>query len=215
MRTRTPLTTRDAIDVMSEEYRTLREESLAGISARHQIVTVALGALSVIIAGLVAEKAHALVVFLTAYILVPWLCKAFLLMWLGEYGRSVRAGGALRSLERRINGTAGRDLLTWENKLSASKSHMSVPYSAVILVFALSSQLSALIGITFACIYAATHPVVMLQLGDTQYLEWNLEPFEAAAFTAIALLLVAGLLEFFFSRKVQRMREELQKGMAA
>ncbi len=213
MRTKTPLTTRDVIDVMSEEYRTLREESLQGITARHQIVTVALGALSVIIAGLVAEKAHTLVVFLTAYVLVPWLCKAFLLMWLGEYGRSVRAGGALRHLEKRINAVASREVLSWETRLTASKSHMSFPYSTVVQVFTYTSYLSALIGIFFACGFAASHPVFHIDLGGAFVLRHALDPVAALGITAAALMGIAGVLEYHFMKKVNKLWVEIVRGM--
>jgi len=213
-RTGTALTKSEVIEVMSDEYRTLREESLQGITARHQIITVALGALSVIIAGLVSEKQHPLVIMLTCYVLVPFLCKAFLLMWLGEYRRSARAGHAIRSLEARINTVAGRVALTWETTLSRNRQHMALPYSVVVIVFTASSCIGEFIGIFFAGDFAASYPWLKLQSGDTTFFRIPLSPLLAVAVTVSGLALIAFLVEgWFMLKQVKEIAKEIQNYM--
>jgi hypothetical protein len=72
----------------------------------------------VIVAGLLTSKAPYYLVGFIAYFGVPQIAKSALLMWLGEYRRSARAGQALRSIEQRINSLVGEDTLSWERGLS-------------------------------------------------------------------------------------------------
>lgn len=147
-----------AINILLDEYRTLRAESLQSIQARHQIIAFAFGAMSVVIAGLVTSDASMAMLGAIAYFAVPPIAKSSLMMWLGEYRRSARAGERLREIETAVNSLARRCLLRWENNLSATKIHMSYPYTATVLVVLGVSYASTIIGISYLTVFALSHP---------------------------------------------------------
>jgi hypothetical protein len=126
------------IQVLLEEYRTLRQESLDTLSHRLTVVNFTFAALSVVIAAMLTTPGVPdLVIGLVGVVFVPQAAKAGLFIWLGEYQRSQRAGRHLADLERRINAhmSGGDDevrLLTWESGLTSKGTHMSTPYIATI-----------------------------------------------------------------------------------
>ena len=124
------------LDVLMEEYRTLRQESLDTLGHRLTVVSFTFAALSVVVAGmLTATELPAWIVGAVGVVFVPQAAKAGLFIWLGEYQRSQRAGRHLAELERRVNtlldvdGSAG---LCWESALTSRGRHMSTPYIATI-----------------------------------------------------------------------------------
>jgi hypothetical protein len=108
------------VSVALEEYRALRDEIVASLSMQQAVLsfsTLALGGLA--LAGFRAlgtdgDDAVALVIFLLA---VPVVSYVSLLIWLGEYARTTRAGRFLSELEHRINTWVGYETLTWEQFL--------------------------------------------------------------------------------------------------
>jgi hypothetical protein len=147
-----------AINILLDEYRTLRAESLQSIQARHQIIAFAFGAMSVVIAGLVTSNASMIMLGAIAYLAVPQIAKSSLMMWLGEYRRSARAGEKIREVETKINALARCCLLSWENSLSATKIHMSYPYTATVVIILGVSYASTVIGISYITAFALSNP---------------------------------------------------------
>jgi tellurite resistance protein TehA-like permease len=121
------------IQVALAEYGSLRQESLQAITNRLQVLSFTFAALSVIIAATLTGKIPALAAALVTIIVVPSLAKAALLVWLGEYSRSQRAGRWIAELELRINNdVGGKPVLGWESKLLTRSAHMGFPYLAVV-----------------------------------------------------------------------------------
>jgi hypothetical protein len=131
-----------AVDAMLAEYQTLRQESLESISHRMTIVNFTFAILGVVIGGLLTRTVSDLLAGLIAVLFVPQIAKAALLMWLGEYERSRRAGKWLCELEERINDGVGAKAVGWESRLWKGSSatgddtaaHMDYPYVAVIVL---------------------------------------------------------------------------------
>ncbi|AZM87541.1 hypothetical protein [Streptomyces sp. W1SF4] len=74
--------------------------------------------LSVVIAAMLTTKVSGAVLIPACLVFVPGAAKASLLIWLGEYHRSQRAGRGAALVESRINGLLGqRDLVGWESRL--------------------------------------------------------------------------------------------------
>jgi hypothetical protein len=151
------------IIILLEEYKTVRAESLQSIQTRFQVVTFAFGALSVMIAGLFTSQALSeLLLGSIACFLVPQIAKVALLMWLGEYHRSARAGQYLRFIEGKINELVRGDyVLSWETSLVHGRStHMTYPYVATALVVLLVSYVSLAFGISQFAMLKMANPVL-------------------------------------------------------
>jgi hypothetical protein len=176
------------IGVLMEEYKTLRAESLQSIQARHQVITFAFGALSVIIAGIVTSNASSLLLGFMSFAAVPQIAKAVLFMWLGEYRRSARAGNGLRAIEEKINALVGQNTLSWETSLSAGRSHMTYPYSATVFVILLISYIGLVIGISEIAVFTRSYSPALL---------WECK-FNLVAFVTIALVILAVAIELTF-----------------
>lgn len=123
-----------AAQALMLEYTSLREESMAAINQRMLATNFIFAALSVTTAALLGGSAPPLVAGLILFVGVPQLAKAGLLIWLGEYERSQRAGRHLRSVEARVNALVGDRVLSWESALSSSSTHMRYPYAAVVVL---------------------------------------------------------------------------------
>jgi hypothetical protein len=120
---------------MLAEYNSLRTESLSGITNRVAIANFVFGALGVLIAALVAQGNPSVLTGLIAAIAVPQIAKVGLLIWLGEYGRSQRAGKWIAELEGRISRLLETDrVMAWESDLMSASTHMSYPYLSVVLM---------------------------------------------------------------------------------
>lgn len=114
------------------EYSSLREESLAAIEHRMTATNFTFAALAVIIAALVSSAIDPVLGGLLLLVAVPQLAKAGLLIWLGEYARSQRAGRQVARIETRVNDLLGEEVLTWEGALTTKNDHLSYPYLAVV-----------------------------------------------------------------------------------
>lgn len=134
---------------MLAEYDSLRSESLASIGHRISIMNFTFGALSVLLAALVASAIPATVGAVVSLVVLPQIAKAALIIWLGEYGRSQRAGRGIASLEARINALLGTDAISWETSLLSQSTHMSYPYVATVLLILGSGYAAELLGLWF------------------------------------------------------------------
>jgi hypothetical protein len=148
------------LQAMLAEYQMLRQESLEAISNRLTVMSFTFAALSVLVAGLLTAKTDALTGAI-ALVFLPQLSKAALLIWLGEYARSQRAGRFIAQLERRINAHVGEDAVTWETHLATrppgapTDVHMSFPYVAVVVILLGVGYAGAILGAYF--VYHGLH----------------------------------------------------------
>lgn len=104
----------DPVEVVLEEYRTLREEALQSIRQQQTMLQVGLAILGVLVtvgANLKPIGASAAVLGLFA----PTVAVLVVFVWAGELERMARAGAHLVRLERRINELCqGQWPLQWE-----------------------------------------------------------------------------------------------------
>ena len=147
------------------EYDSLRQESMASISNRITVVNFTFGALAVMIAGLLAQSNPTLLSGIVAILFVPQLAKTGLLIWLGEYDRSQRAGRWIRDLELRINALVDNKSMSWESTLMSKGTHMSYPYASTVLLLLGAGWASLVVG--FSIMYSN------LAVNDPQWLNWG------------------------------------------
>jgi hypothetical protein len=143
----TSITINNKLDVLLAEYNSLRTESLSGIDNRYKIITFTFGALSVLLAGILARKVPDMLAGTLSLFVVPQIAKASLLMWLGEYNRSMRAGNAITKIESKINKMLGTKLLQWETGLTSKDNHMGYPYIATIVFVLGGGYVATILGI--------------------------------------------------------------------
>ncbi|MCA1707688.1 MAG: hypothetical protein LC808_32225 [Actinobacteria bacterium] len=136
-----------ALQAMLAEYQTLRQESLQAITNRINVVNFTFGAMSVILAGLLTRQVSDLLGGLVAVLVAPQVAKAGLLIWLGEYNRSQRAGRWLAQLESRINSLVANRAMDWEQWLASGDTHMSYPYKANVFITAGLGYASEVLGV--------------------------------------------------------------------
>lgn len=123
-----------AMSALLAEYNSLRQESLQAITNRIQIMNFAFTSLAVVLAALLTSSVSPAVLIPVSLVFVPAAAKASLLIWLGEYHRSQRAGRGVAQIERRINALLGADdHVGWESRLISSNTHMGYPYVATSL----------------------------------------------------------------------------------
>jgi len=121
------------LEALLAEYGCLREESLRGIDNRITIMNFTFGALSIVLASLLANRVPRSLAGIVGLLFVPQVAKAALLIWLGEYNRSQRAGRQIVAIESRVNELLGATLISWETALAKRASgHMKYPYWATV-----------------------------------------------------------------------------------
>ncbi|GAA3385246.1 hypothetical protein [Streptomyces racemochromogenes] len=136
-----------ALTALLAEYNSLRQESLQAITNRIQIMNFAFTTLSVVIAAMLTTKVSGAVLIPACLVFVPGAAKASLLIWLGEYHRSQRAGRGAALVESRINGLLGqRDLVGWESRLLSTSTHMGYPYVSTALFILSTGVLAEFLG---------------------------------------------------------------------
>lgn len=146
----------DQLSALLAEYNSLRQESLQAISNRIAIMNFAFTSLAVVLAALLTSSVSRVVLIPVSLVFVPAAAKASLLIWLGEYHRSQRAGRGVARLERRINTLLGdADLVGWESRLVSSGTHMGYPYIATALFILSTGVLGQALGGYYAVDSAA------------------------------------------------------------
>lgn len=135
------------IQAMLAEYNSLRTESLGAISNRVTIANFTFGAVAIILAGLINQQNPGVITGVVALIFVPQIAKTGLMVWLGEYNRSQRAGKWISDLEKRINKVVEHDhAMVWESALLGNSIHMSYPYSSVVILLVGAGWSSSFVG---------------------------------------------------------------------
>lgn len=140
----------DPVEIMLEEYKTLRQESLNAMNNRNTILSFGLATIGAVFAGSIVaytDSAYPLISSLALILVIPAISSFILLMWLGEYERMQRAGKFLVELEGKINKEASKKLLTWETQLRYKKSHMKYPYYATVVLLIVISSVSLVLGV--------------------------------------------------------------------
>lgn len=173
------------LDAALAEYDSLRQESMASISNRITVVNFTFGALAVMIAGLLAQSDPTLLSGAVAVLFVPQLAKTGLLIWLGEYDRSQRAGRWIRDLELRINSLVDNRSMSWESALMSKGTHMSYPYASTVLLLLGAGWASLVVG--FSIIYGN------LAANDPRWLNW-------VAVVGVTIVIVAEVLFALYFR---------------
>lgn len=140
--------TQHALTALLAEHASLRQESVQAIANRIAVMNFTFGALAVVLAALLAGEVDRTVAGLIALFFVPQMAKAGLLIWLGEYHRSQRAGAWLAHVEAQVNRlVADPNTLAWESSLIARSSHMEFPYVATAAFILGAGYLGSLLGV--------------------------------------------------------------------
>ena len=141
-------TTQHALTALLAEHASLRQETVQAIANRIAVMNFTFGALAVVIAALLAGQVDRTIAGLIALLFVPQMAKAGLLIWLGEYHRSMRAGAWLAHVESQVNRlVADPATLSWESSLIARSSHMDFPYVATAAFILGAGYLGSLLGV--------------------------------------------------------------------
>ncbi len=123
---------------------------MAAIGHRMTATNFTFAALAVIIGALIsAAHLDKRIVGATLLAVVPQLAKSGLLIWLGEYERSQRAGRHIARVELKINRLLDTEALTWESGLKSTSAHMGYPYRAVLTLLLGTGYCSVVLGLTF------------------------------------------------------------------
>lgn len=143
----------DWLSVVIEEYKTLRNESLASMQTQQSILRFGTAAIAVLIAAAfnLWEKSplpEAVLLFV-----IPFMSYLILAIWMGEIARMMRAGIFLVELEKKINKEFADKpkALTWEKWLRETQHDGKTPqlrwnYYAIISLFLLIALGSIGIG---------------------------------------------------------------------
>ncbi|MGW7205326.1 hypothetical protein [Streptomyces sp. NPDC054837] len=162
-----------ALTALLAEYNSLRAESLQAISNRIQIMNFAFTSLAVVTAAMLTSELSRGILIPACLIFVPGAAKASLLIWLGEYHRSQRAGQGVAAVERRINSALGQgELLGWESRLVSSGTHMGYPYIATAVFILSTGVLAESLGGYFLAEALAPEPALLgnLAIGGAVFL---------------------------------------------
>lgn len=135
------------VETLLVEYGSLREESLAALEHRMTATNFTFAALAVLIGAVISSGLGALVAGTVLVLVVPQLAKAGLLIWLGEYARSQRAGRHVAAIETRVNDLLGSEVLTWEGGLKSANVHMTYPYWAVASLLLGTGYVASFVGL--------------------------------------------------------------------
>jgi hypothetical protein len=104
--------------VVLEEYRALRAESLESMRNQHQVLVYAFALVGLLAIGAaqVWDETRFVVsiIFLFA---IPSLSYCFVIIWIGEVARMMRAGHLIAQIERGINKSLPSPALGWETWL--------------------------------------------------------------------------------------------------
>lgn len=189
----------EPLQAMLAEYTALREESIQSIQHRILVMNFTFGALSVIIAGLVSRRVPDLMSGLIALLFVPQMAKAGLLIWLGEYNRSQRAGRWLTRLEAKINDLLeSPDAMGWEGTLASRGTHMAYPYVATTVIVLGTGYAGSILGAYFLLVqFRAAFP--------------HTPSWPVAVAIALYILTVEGLFLRFFRKKWREVRTDSEQ----
>jgi hypothetical protein len=145
----------DWLEVVMEEYKTLREESLTSIQMQQSILSLGAATVGIALSGAFATWEKSPLPEYLFLFLVPTLIYLIVLVWLGEVGRMFRAGRFLSELEEKVNREfPKKDLaLSWEMWLSRGEWKGKIPhhiirfhYVSIFIIFMVAALASIAFG---------------------------------------------------------------------
>ncbi len=110
----------DWLEVVMEEYKNLRKESLTSMQMQQSILSLGAATVGVALSSAFATWDRSPLPEFLFLFLVPILIYLIVLVWLGEVGRMFRAGHFLSKLEEKVNREFSEKglALSWETWLS-------------------------------------------------------------------------------------------------
>ncbi|MBU1702591.1 MAG: hypothetical protein KJ970_10660 [Candidatus Eisenbacteria bacterium] len=142
------------LEVVMDEYRSLREESLRSMQLQQAVLRYGLAATGALIAVAFGIWGVVLLASVALLLFVPAVSYLSLIIWIGEVARMMRAGWYLKALEERVcqQFPDRPPPLGWENYLRTVSGHAGTPqlfwnYAAIIGLFLLLSMLAAAMGV--------------------------------------------------------------------
>ncbi|MFV9644354.1 MAG: hypothetical protein ACNYWU_00890 [Desulfobacterales bacterium] len=143
------------LEVVMEEYKTLRQESLTSMQMQQSILNFGTATVGIALSGgFAAWDKTPLPEFIFLF-LIPIVIYLIVLVWLGEVGRMFRAGNFLCELEEKVNSQFSEKemALTWETWLSRGewlekKPHHVIRfhYISIFTLFMVTALASILFG---------------------------------------------------------------------
>jgi len=141
----------EKVDLLIEEYKTLRNEVLTAMNNRNNVLSIGISINSLIFTTCsvisTSYKNNLHITYLLLEIL-PVINIFILYIWLGEYERMQRAGKFICLLEKKINEIFDEQIMTWETHLREKKSnknkHMKAPYNSVVFLITFLNLISIL-----------------------------------------------------------------------
>jgi hypothetical protein len=183
---------RHQVEVMLEEYRTLRQEVFTSMGTQQSILSFGTAALGILLAGafnVFGEPLPAALIFL---LFVPLVSHLILVLWMTEVVRMLRAGYFLARVERKVDDLMeSKELLSWERWAHARATAEEDPNDIRLVlrdVDRLSFQLvsAMLISIAVGGIAIGNYEITRLEEGRVVWFEvLNIFAVLASIFLAI------------------------------
>ena len=178
------------LEVALEEYRSLRQESIASMQMQQSSLTFGTATVGLVLSAGLSVWDRPFLPEMVFLILIPAFVSLTLLIWAGEVARMFRVGRFIADVESKINGVVGLSVaaLAWENWLARPRpdgrtahSVLRPLYVAVYLLFVLMDLVSVALGVahvwrawprvlvntTIACEFMVLVGVVYLSLRMT------------------------------------------------
>lgn len=142
-----------------EEYRSLRQESIASMQMQQSSLTFGTAAVGLVLSAGLSVWERSLLPEIVFLVLIPAFVSLTLLIWAGEVARMFRVGRFIADVEVKINSVLDSNVvaLEWENWLSRPRqagrtAHgvLRPLYVAVYLLFVLMDLVSVVLGIAHA-----------------------------------------------------------------
>lgn len=115
------------IEVVIEEYKTLREESLTAMQLQQAVLRYGVAIVGLLTVTAFHLWSDRLLSGAVLFVFVPLVSYLILIIWMGEVARMMRVGWFLRELEDKINKhfPNNKPALTWENFLRDKSGHQT------------------------------------------------------------------------------------------
>lgn len=143
------------IEVVMEEYKTLRQESLTAITTQQSVLRYGLAITGILLASAIKSWNDRVLCGSLTLVFIPITCYLVLIIWMGEVGRMMRAGQHILKIERKVNFTF-RDqghkypALSWESYLRKQKNgatpQLNWSYLAILGLFLFFAVSSVVLG---------------------------------------------------------------------
>lgn len=167
------------LDVVLDEYRSLRQESLQAIDRQHRVLALGTATSGVLLGVGVRAASGSLVAAILLNVLMPLLGAFVVLLWLGEFERMVRAGAHIAQLESRVASRfpAEPPPLTWETALREGDDDRRrirrlypTIFAVIVFVLGATGAVAGLVGLVEAKHWLAAGVAVLGDLAVVLYI---------------------------------------------